>query len=174
MDFLGYAERAADLVNARLDSEDDLRALLQDRPWLADRITGSDLRALRRVQDELRPAFEGLADRPNEAVRLLNELLARHPIFASITNHDGSGWHLHVAHTGSSVAETLTAEALLGLAATVCELGTRSFGVCSAHRCARVFVDTSPNQSRRYCSHRCSSRANVAAFRARRRAAATR
>jgi predicted RNA-binding Zn ribbon-like protein len=32
-----------------------------------------------------------------------------------------------------------------------------------------VFVDTSPNQSRRYCSDRCSSRANVAAYRARQR-----
>jgi predicted RNA-binding Zn ribbon-like protein len=30
-------------------------------------------------------------------------------------------------------------------------------------------VDTSPNQSRRYCSDRCSSRANVAAYRARQR-----
>ena len=34
------------------------------------------------------------------------------------------------------------------------------------------FVDTSPNRSRRYCSDRCSSRANVAAYRARQRAAA--
>jgi len=34
------------------------------------------------------------------------------------------------------------------------------------------FVDTSPNQSRRYCSERCSSRANVAAYRARQKAGA--
>jgi hypothetical protein len=33
-------------------------------------------------------------------------------------------------------------------------------------------VDVSPNQSRRYCSDRCSSRANVAAYRARQREAA--
>lgn len=171
MDFLRYAERAAGLVNARLDNEDDLRALLHDRPRLADRITGSDLRALRRLRDELRPAFETLASRPEESVRRLNDLLARHPISPAITNHDATGWHLHVAETGSSVAETLTTEALLGMAVALCDLGAEIFGVCSADRCSRVFVDTSPNRSRRYCSHRCSSRANVAAFRARRRAA---
>jgi predicted RNA-binding Zn ribbon-like protein len=46
-------------------------------------------------------------------------------------------------------------------------------GVCSAEKCDCVYVDTSPNQSRRYCSDRCSSRANVAAYRARQKAAAT-
>ena len=39
--------------------------------------------------------------------------------------------------------------------------------------CEHVYVDTSPNRSRRYCSERCSSRANVAAYRARRRAVAS-
>ena len=46
-------------------------------------------------------------------------------------------------------------------------------GVCHASSCDNVFVDTSPNQSRRYCSDRCSSRANVAAYRARQKAAAS-
>ena len=41
-------------------------------------------------------------------------------------------------------------------------------GSASAPRrtCTNVYVDTSPNHSRRYCSDRCSSRANVAAYRA--------
>jgi hypothetical protein len=67
-------------------------------------------------------------------------------------------------------AETLAAEGLMGMAEVVCDLGTDRFGVCAAARCTNVFVDTSPNRSRRYCSERCSSRANVAAFRARRKA----
>jgi hypothetical protein len=32
-----------------------------------------------------------------------------------------------------------------------------------------VFIDTSTNRSRRYCSDRCATRANVAAYRARRK-----
>ena len=53
----------------------------------------------------------------------------------------------------------------MGLANLVCDLGATRLGICSEPRCDNVFVDTSPNQSRRYCSDRCSSRANVAAFR---------
>ncbi|MGH3454660.1 MAG: CGNR zinc finger domain-containing protein, partial [Nocardioidaceae bacterium] len=60
----------------------------------------------------------------------------------------------------------------LGLATVACDLIPLRLGVCQAAGCEQVFVDTSPNQSRRYCSDRCSSRANVAAYRARRRAAA--
>ena len=51
-------------------------------------------------------------------------------------------------------------------------LGPTRLGVCSAPPCRQAYVDTSPNQSRRYCSERCSSRANVAAYRARQKAAA--
>jgi predicted RNA-binding Zn ribbon-like protein len=60
----------------------------------------------------------------------------------------------------------------MGLSTLVCDLGATRLGVCDASGCDHVFVDTSPNQSRRYCSDRCSSRANVAAYRARQRAAA--
>jgi predicted RNA-binding Zn ribbon-like protein len=58
-----------------------------------------------------------------------------------------------------------------GPEALVCDLGPTRLGVCQASPCTNVFVDTSPNHSRRYCSDRCSSRANVAAYRARQKAA---
>ncbi len=172
MDFLAYAERAADLVNAVLEDDDDLRSFLRDRPWLAERVTPADARALRRLQRDLRPAFEAEEADHHDVVRRLNELLERHPVSPFISGHDAQSWHLHVAERESSVAETLAAEGLMGMAIVVCDLGADRFGVCAAARCSRVFVDTSPNRSRRYCSERCSSRANVAAFRARRRAAA--
>ncbi|GAB3403606.1 CGNR zinc finger domain-containing protein [Flindersiella endophytica] len=203
MDFLRYAERAADLVNTPLEDEDDLANFLAGRPWLAKRIVARDLVALRRLQREVRAVFE-LAQADSEAevaqgepgpeasaepggepgtepgprgltneqeiVRRLNELLKLHPVSPFISGHDKQTWHLHVAERESSVAETLAAEGLMGMATVVCDLGTDRFGVCAAARCTNVFVDTSPNRSRRYCSERCSSRANVAAFRARRKA----
>ena len=172
MDFLRYAERAAELVNASLDDEADLRGLLRDRPWLAERVTGSDVRALRRLQRDLRLAFEATPAQQDEVVRRLNDLLQRHPVSPFISGHDSTSWHLHIAERDSPVAETLAAEGLMGLAVIVCDLGADRFGVCAAAGCTKVFVDTSPNRSRRYCSERCASRANVAAFRARRRAAA--
>jgi len=174
VDFLRYAEQAADLVNVPLEDEDDLANHLAGRPWLARQITPRDVIALRRLQRELRPVFSLAHEDEAEAVRRLNQLLARHPISPFISGHDHQTWHLHVAERESSVAETLAAEALMGMAVVVCELGADRFGVCAADRCTNVFVDTSPNRSRRYCSERCSSRANVAAFRARRKAEAAR
>nr|WP_246377355.1 CGNR zinc finger domain-containing protein [Nocardioides ginsengisegetis] len=99
--------------------------------------------------------------------------MVRHPITPRISDHDPSDLHLHVATESASVAELLVGESLLGLATLVCDLGPSRLGVCSATPCTNVYVDTSPNQSRRYCSDRCSSRANVAAYRARQKAVAT-
>ena len=88
-----------------------------------------------------------------------------------ISDHDPDNLHMHVANRAASVSELLVGEALMGLANLVCDLGATRLGICSEARCDHVYVDTSPNQSRRYCSDRCSSRANVAAFRARQKAA---
>jgi len=42
-------------------------------------------------------------------------------------------------------------------------------GVCSGHRCADAYIDTSPAGRRRFCSVTCQSRARVAAWRRQRR-----
>ncbi|NYG54877.1 CGNR zinc finger domain-containing protein [Nocardioides perillae] len=173
MDFVRYAEASAGLLNADLGSLDALRAHLAGRPRLQARATERDARDLRRLQTDLRPVFAASGEgRVDEVVTGLNALLARHPVAPVISAHDGTDLHLHVAHRDAGVAEQLTGEALLGLATLVCDLGATRLGVCGAERCEEVYVDTSPNSSRRYCSERCSSRANVAAYRARRRAAA--
>ena len=99
-------------------------------------------------------------------------LLARHPITPQISDHDAQHLHLHVATGSGSVAEQVVGESLLGLSTLVCDLGADRLGVCASATCDNAFVDASPNRSRRYCSERCSSRANVAAYRARQKAGA--
>jgi len=171
MDFVGYAEGAARLVNAPFDEPDDLTEFLADRTWLLDRVGPRDLGALRRFTRDLRQVFEASADGDeDEVVARLNALLAKHPIAPEVAGHDAESWHLHVGDSSSSVTGLLSAEALMGVAVVVCDVGALRLGVCRAAGCSDVFVDTSPNRSRRYCSDRCSSRANVAAYRARRRA----
>ncbi len=171
MDFVRYAEHAARLVNAPLRQPGDLATFLADRDWLVPRLAERDAGTLRRFTRDLRPVFEAGSGRDEEqVVRLLNALLARHSVTPYIAGHDSQSWHLHIGNRSSSVAELLVAEALMGLAVVVCDLGPLRLGVCQAGGCDDVFVDTSPNQSRRYCSDRCSSRANVAAYRARQRA----
>ena len=173
MDFLRYAEAAAALLNADMADVDDLVAYLGGRDGLPERATDRDCMLLRRFQRELRPVFEaGAAEETAGVVEGLNDLMGRHPITPRISGHDGD-LHLHVATDNASVAELLVGESLLGLATLVCDLGPNRLGVCAAPPCTDVFVDTSPNQSRRYCTERCSSRANVAAFRARQKAVAS-
>jgi predicted RNA-binding Zn ribbon-like protein len=174
VDFVRYAELAAALVNAPLESEADLTAHLGERQWLVSRADVRDVVPLIRLQVELRAVFEASDSGDGSGVvDLLNHLLSIYTVSPYIAGHDETTWHLHVVEAGSSVSELITAECLMGLTMLVVDYGPTRLGVCSAERCSRVFVDTSPNSSRRYCSERCSSRANVAAYRARRRAEAT-
>lgn len=172
MDFVGYAEAAAALLNTGLDEVDDLRRHLEERPRLARRATDRDCMVLRRFRRELFPVFvAGSAGDHRGVVERLNVLMVSHPITPRISDHDAGGLHLHVATESASVADLLIGESLLGLATVVCDQGPTRLGLCDSRPCTHAFVDVSPNQSRRYCSDRCASRAHVAAHRARRRAA---
>jgi predicted RNA-binding Zn ribbon-like protein len=173
VDFVRYAEWSAALLNAELTDRDSLVAHLADRAWLQPQVTDRDLVVLRRFVKDLRPAFEASSlDDAQGVVDVLNELLERHPITPRIADHNPDRLHIHVANKAASVADLLIGESLLGLANLVCDVGPTRLGVCAATPCTNVYVDTSPNQSRRYCSDRCSSRANVAAYRARQRSMA--
>ena len=55
--------------------------------------------------------------------------------------------------------------AVMGLATVLTQFGPYRLGRCGLACCTGVFVDTSPNGSRRYCSEQCGNRANVTAFR---------
>ena len=171
MDFIRYADASAYLVNAGLADREELIALLPLRQWLHEQATDRDATVLRRFQRELRPVFEA-GDRADVGgvISGLNELMEKYPITPMISDHAPDDLHLHVASRSASVSELLIGESLLGLSTLVCDLGPTRLGVCAGSKCDRVFVDTSPNQSRRYCSDRCSSRANVAAYRARQKA----
>ncbi|WP_049569271.1 CGNR zinc finger domain-containing protein [Nonomuraea sp. SBT364] len=115
------------------------------------------------LRDELAAVFDAAAGSgEKELAAQLNALLVRYPVRPQLTDHDGRGWHLHLAdHSGAA--------AVMGLAAVVATLGADRLGRCLEQHCSRAFLDTSSNRSRRYCSARCASRANVAAYRARRR-----
>lgn len=170
MDLTSYAELAVLLVNSpdRLQNLEGLRDLLADAGRDA-RPTRADLDALRELREELAAVF-ACAGRGGEceAVERLNALLTRFPVRPQISGHDGQRWHLHLTE-GGEAGDAWAAGAVMGLATLVTDLGVDRMGLCRAAPCARAFIDTSTNRSRRYCSERCASRANVAAYRARRR-----
>lgn len=183
MDLTSYAELAVRLVNthdlSRADGDEltdlaQLRAFFADRPKARASCTKSDLHQIRELRDRLREVFAAVeADDAPQAMSKLNVLLGEFPVRPVVTDHDESGWHLHLSESGSPT-ERYVARAVFGIATLVTELTPDRLGVCQADPCRFVFLDTSTNRSRRYCSDRCATRANVAAYRARRREQGTR
>lgn len=172
MDFNAYARTAVELVNARLETLEDLRGhLTPEQPELV--LSERDLGMFRRAQRRLREVFEyGAAGRDSDAVATLNGCLQAFPVQPRISGHDASNWHMHITVRGSSPSAEYLAGAAWGLALWLCEYGSARFGVCADSRCRNVYLDTSSNNCRRFCSDRCATRSHVAAHRARKRAAA--
>jgi predicted RNA-binding Zn ribbon-like protein len=179
VNFDSYAQLSVDLVSSEPDALDPhdpladagaLRAFLAERPWMVERVRESDLAPLVELRGALRGVFDAAAAGDSQAmVERLNAQLERHGPRASISGHDDSDWHLHVASTEAPVADEYAAGAVMGLTMAFLDLGRERFGTCDDDRCRGVFLDTSRNRSRRYCSDRCATRANVAALRRRRR-----
>ena len=107
-----------------------------------------------------------VAETQPEVLDRLNELLALARPRPYATDHDGE-LHLHYARPDAPVLEQLTTTVAMGLSQVVAQHGWQRLGVCSAEGCDDVYVDTSRNASRRYCSNTCASRSTVAAYRAR-------
>jgi predicted RNA-binding Zn ribbon-like protein len=179
VDFDSYAQLGVDLVSSEPDAFDahdplagveGLRAWLGEaRWWMADRVRPFDLAPLAELRASLRAVFDAARDEDSgEVVRLLNAQLDRHVPRPSISGHGDADWHLHVASNAGPVADEYAAGAVMGLTMAFLDLGRERFGVCADERCRGVFLDTSRNRSRRYCSDRCATRANVAALRRRR------
>jgi predicted RNA-binding Zn ribbon-like protein len=176
VDFTHYSDQsvavAVDLVNSVgsvtgtewLGTPAEMRRFLTEHGLaVPDSITESDIAAVHEVRSRLRQVFEA---EPAESARLLNSLLDDTGALPRITDHDGH-WHMHYVPSDAPLGRRLAACAAMGLATVVCEFGRERLGVCSADNCADVYVDTSRNRSRRYCNDKCSTRMNVAAYRAR-------
>jgi predicted RNA-binding Zn ribbon-like protein len=170
-----YAELAVRLVNTAYQAGDDpdplgaidtFGALVTDRPRLARAVTPFDLDALRALRAELTEVFTAAATgRDAAAAARLNALLIRCPIQPELVSHDDQRWHVHLAD-GGSAADRYAAGAIIGLTLTVSQFGLSRLGVCSIASCQRVFIDSSPGRSRRYCTEHCTSRTNVTTIRA--------
>ena len=120
------------------------------------------------VARELRAVFEAVAagdldDAAERVNRLLEETQAR----PRLERHDGEPWHVHFHGVGDTITADWGASCATGLAVVLGgELYDR-LGVCTAPHCDRVYVDTSRNGKRRFCSTACQNRVKTAAFRAR-------
>lgn len=184
MELAYYSDYAVRLVNTEeparnkdtLTSVDAVRELFGVNGQAARRATDADVTRFRSVRARLRSVFEA-ADGGDEtlAVDLLNSLLLEFPVSPQISGHDirdadgKPDWHMHLADHPSNATAGYAATAAMGLAFHLTSYGVDRLGLCEAAPCRNAYLDTSTNRSRRYCSDRCATRANVAAYRARKR-----
>ena len=177
MDYAHYshesAKFAAEFVNTKgsISGNEFLTDLAAWKAFLepyliegAGALTESDVEQLKSYREQLRRVWFG---DEQDAAAILNSLLREVAAAPQISNHDGQPWHLHFAAADAPLAQRIAAGAAMGLATTIAEEGYERLGVCGADDCLDVFVDTSRNRSRRYCNQTCSTKVNVAAYRAR-------
>ena len=108
------------------------------------------------------------ADDLAAAARLTNELLVETGARPQLDADDDGTWGLHFHGPDDGLGVGWSAGITAGLAMA---LGTRDagrLGVCGAEACDRVYLDTSRNGGRQFCSTRCQNRTKAAAHRARR------
>jgi len=164
----------AALVNtgrAPVEEMPDVAALDQfiaDWEWTGSRTHDkAELAAVLRLRSRLARLWEMTAD---EAVVLVNGLLAEANALPQLVKHDGWDYHIHATSPDAPLANRMAVDAAMAFA-DVIRVG--EFGrlrVCAADDCQDVLVDLSKNRSRRFCGLTCANRVNVAAYRSRRTA----
>jgi predicted RNA-binding Zn ribbon-like protein len=169
-----FADLAVRLANTAADADGDADLLSTTATCaesLGDCLTGQptrrDVGVLRYLRDEFIAIFTAAASgRDTEAIERLNALLIQFPIQPELVNHDDQRWHVHLAPQGS-VSDQFAAGAVIGVSLMVSLHGVRRLGICAIASCPRVFIDSSPGHTRRYCAEHSAARGNVSALRQR-------
>ncbi|WP_067457404.1 CGNR zinc finger domain-containing protein [Actinomadura macra] len=132
------------------------------------RVSEAELAELAAVARDLRAVFEAItAGDVDTAAAQVNALLEGTQARPHLDRHDGEPWHVHFHGAGDSIADLWGAPCATGLAVVIGSEMQDRLGVCTAPHCDRVYVDTSRNGTRRFCSTACQNRVKAAAFRAR-------
>jgi predicted RNA-binding Zn ribbon-like protein len=164
---------AAALVNTGAQAEEELPdvesldAFVAGWGWTGSRRhTRAELDAVRALRPRLRRIWDEDAD---GAVTIVNTLLRDGQALPQLVKHDEWDYHLHATSPEAPLADRMAVEAAMALVDVIRTGELDRLRVCAADDCDDVLIDLSKNRSRRFCERGCGNRANVAAYRARRR-----
>lgn len=170
MHFNPYGGSAAQVAAALVNAQDQPAPVMRDvmraqGMWVAE-LTAEQARDVIDWARRLRPVFGG--DDVGARIDLVNGLLEESACAPYIARHDGLPPHLHYASEHADTVVRVRAYTAGGLAHALCEDPDR-VGTCARTGCDVVFVDTSRNGRRRFCTTRCATRVHVAEHRGRQR-----
>jgi len=123
-----------------------------------------ELDAVRRLRPVLRELL--LSDR-DDAVGVVNQMLATARAVPQLVRHDDWDWHLHAVEPDAPLTSRITVETAMAMMDVIRADEMSRLGVCADDGCEGLVLDLSRNRSRRFCSTTCGNRNAVAAYRAR-------
>lgn len=124
----------------------------------------AELEAVRGLRGELR---ELLTASREEAVGLVNTMLAEERAVPRLMRHDRFDWHLHAVEDDDPLPKRIRVETAMAMVDVIRADELSRLGTCADDECDGVVLDLSRNRSRRFCSTTCGNRNAVAAYRAR-------
>lgn len=116
----------------------------------------------------MRAVFQSAADGSlDTAAAELNALLRKTGARPQLDRIGGDPWQIHFHGHEDTYAVGWSAGCAAALALAIGSPLAGRLGVCASDQCDRVYVDTSRNATRQFCSTACQNRTKAAAFRAR-------
>jgi len=164
-------QAAVELVNSASEPDTLTSVAALDDFFCRWRYTGrhertrAELDSVRALRPRLRDLL--LAER-DDAVELVNGMLAEVSLRPRLVRHEEYDWHLHAVAQDDPLADRITVETAMAMIDVIRADEHSRLGVCADDGCDGVVLDLSRNRSRRYCATACANRNAVAAYRARR------
>lgn len=163
-------QAATVLANSALEPQtlttpEELSAFFEDNAYTG-RHDGdaAEHAAVLALRDELRALLTSTRD---EAVEIVNRMLAEEHAVPRLERHDRFDWHLHASLPDAPWPQRIRVETAMAMIDVIRADEMSRLGVCADDDCQGVVLDLSRNRSRRFCSTSCGNRNAVAAYRAR-------
>jgi predicted RNA-binding Zn ribbon-like protein len=172
-------ETAVALVNGLTDgtrhgrpftapSGDDLSAAVSELLPRTSAVPPDQAAYLAETARQMRGVFQAVTDDSlDKAAAGLNALLRSTGARPQLDQLGGDPWQIHFHGHDDTYAVGWSAGCATALALAIGSPLAGRLGVCSADQCDRVYIDTSRNATRQFCSTACQNRVKAAAFRAR-------
>lgn len=124
----------------------------------------AQLESVRAVRDRLRTLLTGTRE---QAVPVVNEMLAEAGALPQLVRHDNFDWHIHAVDPQAPLPTRILVETAMAVIDVIRADDFSRLSTCADDDCEGVVLDLSRNRSRRFCSTACGNRNAVAAYRAR-------
>ena len=164
-------ESAVFLANSELEPDTlttlgELRSFFTGFGYTGELPSASELEPIRAIRSQLRELFLSTRD---EAVPIVNRILAKQRALPQLVRHGEHDWHIHAVAPDAPLATRIAVEAAMAMIDVIRADEMSRLGHCADPDCEGLVLDLSRNRSRRFCSTTCTNRAAVAAYRARQR-----